>query len=109
MLTRNWRPAYETISRFEELVPSHAIVAVAFTDDEFEYALFGEKFTRTIQPIRPFDRNLDADDRPYLLPVPEEADFLLYEKQFYEPEVGDVDLGSEWYLRRLKTGGDTAR
>jgi len=93
-LTRGNVTYYEPAAAFDRLVPAHATVAVYLGGDSCEYALFGQRLTRTIIPIRPFNKGLQ--------PIPAEAGFLLYTAK-YSPCVlpGDIYLGADWYLRRL--------
>lgn len=97
---------YEVFHRFEELVPKDATVAVYFPEASLEYQLFGDKFTRTIIPVRPF-RNENV-------PLSHKADYLIYQKdETISQEKNDIYLGKEritncdYYLRKLsKKRGD---
>ena len=68
-LTRNRRAYTEPVRRFEQIVPAGATVAVFFSEDMFEYPLFGEGLTRRLIPVNPFGR----EPRP----SPADADFLI--------------------------------
>jgi hypothetical protein len=79
-------------------VPIDAKVAVYLKSDTtyspFEYPLFGEKLTRTIIPINSFVNGL--------IPIPENADYLLYDLGYPCANVSDDEyLGYDWYLRKL--------
>lgn len=93
-LTRNTPDYYEPLQRYDELTPADATVAVFLYVDAFEYPLFGEGLTRTIFPINSFDKGV--------LPIPAEADYLLYGDGFPCPALPeDTHLGEDLYLRKL--------
>jgi hypothetical protein len=101
--------AYET---YDSIVPQDATVALATINDDFEYPLYGEKLTRKLITINPFEKGLQ--------PIPKEADYLFYAKSVINdtskikalPQ--DIRLGSDttttglavkgedYYLRKLK-------
>lgn len=103
------RPEFrEAYYKFEELVPTDAIVALG-TQQEHEdyiYPLWGKNFKRTLIPIHPF--------RSAVKPIPSEAEYLFYSEGVIEKEDGDIFLGggdktndtpvpeSHFYLRKLK-------
>lgn len=96
-------PAFQ---KFEELVPKDAIVALGTTNEDFEYPLWGEDFTRTLIPIHPF--------KAVLKPIPNEAHYLFYTQGIFPYQVGDIQLNqgdlrndtpvkeNVFYLRKLK-------
>ena len=93
-LTRGNVTYYEPAAAFDRLVPGKATVAVYLSGDSCEYALFGQHLTRTIIPIRPFNKGLQ--------PIPSNADFLLYTAKYFPCMLPtDIHLGADWYLRRL--------
>ncbi len=93
-LTRNRPKYYEPLKSFDQLVPKGATVAVFLGADSFEYPLFGEHLTRTIIPIRPFEKGLQ--------PTPINAEYLLYTQSFPCADIQeDRYLGADWYLRQL--------
>lgn len=92
-LTRNRPDYYEPIQRFDQSVPKDATVAVFLQGDSFEYPLFGEYLTRTLIPINSFKKGLQ--------PIPVEADYLLYSREFPCASPADLHLGANWYLRKL--------
>lgn len=104
MFTRNRTETYAPIKKFEELVPSDAVVALAMTGDQFDYPLFGKGLTRKLLPIRPWNINIGVSGMmpAKLLPIPEEAEYLLYWEIYYPHLPGDIDLGGSWWLRRLE-------
>jgi len=89
---------------FDRVVPSDAIIAVALPGDMPEYALFGERLTRTLLPINPFEAG------PYgaLQPIPERAEWLLFSAAVdIAVEPRDLQLPiipnkDACYLRRLR-------
>jgi hypothetical protein len=81
------------VRRFDAIVPRAATVAVCLPPDSFEYPLFGDGLTRRLLPINSF--------RLGRLPVPSDAEYLLYAADLEPHEPGDVHLGADWYLRRL--------
>jgi 4-amino-4-deoxy-L-arabinose transferase-like glycosyltransferase len=87
------RPYYEPLKKFEELVPKEAVVAVCLPENSFEYPLFGERCTRRIVPAYSHLKGF--------LPIPKDADYLLYSREILDPRESDIYLGAEWYLRRL--------
>jgi 4-amino-4-deoxy-L-arabinose transferase-like glycosyltransferase len=101
--------AYQT---FDSIVPQNATVALATINDDFEYPLYGEKLTRKLITINPFEQGLK--------PIPKEADYLFYAKSVINDTSKikalptDIRLGSDttmtnldvkgqdYYLRKLK-------
>ncbi|WP_439580848.1 ArnT family glycosyltransferase [Dyadobacter bucti] len=101
--------AYET---YDSIVPQNATVALATVNSDFEYPLYGEKLTRKLISINPFEQGLR--------PIPKEADYLFYAKSVINDTSKikslptDIRLGSDtsmnnliekgqdYYLRKLK-------
>ncbi|KQS31307.1 glycosyltransferase family 39 protein [Dyadobacter sp. Leaf189] len=115
------RIEFQTIARpditkaykaFDSIVPQNATVALATINDDFEYPLYGEKLTRKLITINPFEQGLK--------PIPKEADYLFYAKSVINDTSKikalptDIRLGSDttmtnldvkgqdYYLRKLK-------
>lgn len=81
------RPDCVPMREFERLVPAQATVAVYLPDDACEYPLFGQKWQRTLIPIR-------------WIEIPNTADYLLYDQTIFAyPLPTDQHLGLNWYLR----------
>jgi len=91
-------PIFEApLRRFEELVPPTAAVAVCLNPNVFEYPLFGYRLTRRIIPLNSFWRGRQA--------IPPGVGYLLWEDDFdpaFGRQTGDVHLGKDLYLRKLK-------
>jgi Dolichyl-phosphate-mannose-protein mannosyltransferase len=95
--------AYE---KFNEIVPQNASVALATINDDYEYPLWGDKLTRKLYVINPFEKGLQ--------PIPKSADYLFFDKSLINPQLGDIRLGTDtlmkgvivrgedYYLRKLK-------
>jgi len=94
-------------SRFDKIVPQDATVALATINDDYEYPLWGNNFTRKLIPINPFEQGLQA--------IPVEANYLFFSKNVITPIAGDIRLGTDttmkehiivrgedYYLRKLK-------
>ncbi len=87
----------EAIRNYERLVPPDSSVAAAVNPNSLEYLLFGRRLAREIIPINSFHRGTQ--------PVPPEADFLLWADDFdqiFNRADGDIHLGKDWWLRRLR-------
>ena len=97
-------PAY---LKFDSIVPLNAIVALATINDDYEYPLWGNHFTRKLIPINPFEQGLQK--------IPEEANYLFFAEKVIKPIKGDIRLGTnlslkegvivpgeDYYLRKLK-------
>ncbi|GAB3182065.1 glycosyltransferase family 39 protein [Telluribacter humicola] len=96
-------PAY---LKFDSIVPQDATVALGTINDDFEYPLYGDKLTRRLITINPFEKGVQ--------PIPPEADYLFFAKSVIKPQPGDIRLGSDttmndlivkgedYYLRKLK-------
>lgn len=95
----------DPIGNFEKLVPPDAVVAACLNPNSFEYPLFGRGLTRTVIPLNSFRQGLQ--------PVPPEADYLLWAGGnspdhhddfdfIFNRTEGDVHLGKDWWLRRLR-------
>nr|WP_295931065.1 glycosyltransferase family 39 protein [uncultured Dyadobacter sp.] len=98
--------------RFDSLVPQNATVALATVNSDFEYPLYGEKLTRKLISINPFEEGLR--------PIPKDADYLFYARKVINDTSKiralptDIRLGSDttmhhliekgedYYLRKLK-------
>ena len=90
---------------FDLIVPQNAVVALATINDDYEYPLWGKKFTRHLIPINPFDQGLQK--------IPQNADYLFFAKTLIKPQNGDIRLGTDlskndllvkgedYYLRKL--------
>ena len=98
---------YIPYKRFDELVPAKATVALATINDDYEYPLYGPKLSRRLIAINPFEQGLK--------PIPQNADYLFFDKSVITPKPGDVRLGTDttmrnavivpgedYYLRKLK-------
>ena len=96
-------PAYQN---FEKLVPKNAVVALGTINDDFEYPLWGPKFSRKLIPLNPFEQGIQA--------IPNNADYLFFSKRVFQPQAGDIRLGTDttlvegvlvrgedYYLRKL--------
>lgn len=97
-------PAY---LKFDSIVPLNATVALATINDDYEYPLWGNRFTRKLIPINPFEQGLQQ--------IPDEANYLFFAKKLIKPIKGDIRLGTnltlkegiivpgeDYYLRKLK-------
>lgn len=93
-LTAERPPMLEPLENFDRLVPADAVVATDLPENSYEYPLFGESLTRTILPI-----DLYWYGRQ---PIPTNADFLVYAGTTPNAQVGDIELGAGWYLRKLR-------
>lgn len=105
-LTINRPDITKAYQNFEKLVPKNATVALGTINDDFEYPLWGEKFSRKLIPLNPFEQGIQA--------IPAKADYLFFSKQVFKPQQGDVRLGTDttlvegvlvrgedYYLRKL--------
>ncbi|TDE16556.1 ArnT family glycosyltransferase [Dyadobacter psychrotolerans] len=94
-------PAYE---RYDSIVPQNATVALATTNSDFEYPLYGKKLTRKLISINPFEEGLR--------PIPKEADYLFYARSVINDTSkikalpGDLRLGSDTTLTNLDEKGE---
>ena len=100
--------AYAAYVKFDSLVPAKAIVALATTNEDFEYPLWGEKLSRILIPIHPF--------KAAIKPIPSNADYLLITEGVLPILKTDVHLNglevgikavnpvatNQYYLRKLK-------
>jgi len=93
-LTRNRILYTKPIIEFEKQVQADATVAVFLRENSYEYPLFGRHLTRRIIPINSF---LMGN-----LPVPAEAQYLLYDRTYPDSLRTDCFLGEDWYLRKIK-------
>ncbi len=94
-------------TKFDQIVPQKAIVALATINDDYEYPLWGNSFSRKLIPINPFEQGLQ--------PIPAHAEYLFFAKSVITPLPGDINLGTshdfysgvivpaeDYYLRKLK-------
>jgi hypothetical protein len=94
-------------TKFDQLVPPNAVIALGTVNDDFEYPLWGNQFTRKLIPINPFEQGLQ--------PIPAEADYLFFSKKVIKPLPNDIRLGTDtsitehiivpaedYYLRKLR-------
>lgn len=88
-------PAY---LKFNELVPQNAVVALGTMNDDFEYPLWGDKLTRTLIVLNPFEQGLR--------PIPKEAEYLFFAKSVIKPQKGDIRLGTDTTMKELITKGE---
>ena len=93
--------------KFDSIVPKNATVALGTINDDYEYPLWGDRFTRKLIPINPFEQGLQK--------IPVEANYLFFTKSIIQPIKGDIRLGTnlslkegiivpgeDYYLRKLK-------
>jgi len=93
---------------FEKIVPKNAKVALGTLNDDYEYPLWGNEFTRKLTPINPFEKGIQA--------IPEGTDYLFFSSEVIKPQKGDILLDTKkvncdslltvkagnYYLRKLK-------
>lgn len=79
---------YSLFTRFDELVPQNAIVALGTDTEDFEYPFWGASLGRRLLPIHPFKKPLK--------PIPSDADFLIYTEGIFTPKSGDILLNSDY-------------
>ncbi|MBC8155716.1 MAG: hypothetical protein H7Z72_22745 [Bacteroidetes bacterium] len=96
---------YVPYKRFNELVPDTATVALGTINDDYEYPLYGDKLSRRLLPINPFEQGVR--------PIPKAAQYLFFAKSVIKPQPGDIRLGTDttrkdvivkaedYYLRKL--------
>ncbi len=97
---------YEPYSKFNKIVPQNAVVALATINDDFEYPLWGDKLTRKIYAVNPFEKGLQ--------PLPADTEYLFFAKSVIQPQSGDIRLSTDkvfdniivkaedYYLRKIK-------
>jgi hypothetical protein len=86
-------PKYaEAVRRYETIVPADATVAI-YGDYMLEYVFFGARMTRRIVPL--------GDGRQPMRAIPDGTQFLLFSSKTLPPSEADVQLGQDWFLRRL--------
>ncbi|MES2517278.1 MAG: glycosyltransferase family 39 protein [Bacteroidota bacterium] len=88
-------PAYV---KYNEIVPQTATVAVATINDDYEYPLWGNKLTRKLIVVNPFEKGVQ--------PIPKEADYLFFAKSVIKPQKGDIRLGTDTTLTNLIVRGE---
>lgn len=107
MMTIGRPDTYRAYLRFDQLVPENATVALGTINDDYEYPLYGPHLSRRLIAINPFERGVQ--------PIPNEADYLFFDKSVIKPQPGDLRLGTDttmtegvvvrgedYYLRKLK-------
>jgi hypothetical protein len=105
VLTTSRPDITQAYQNFDSIVPDNATVALATINDDYEYPLWGKKFSRYLIPINPFDQGLQK--------IPAEAQYLFFAKSILRPQKGDIRLGTDlrkndllvkgedYYLRKL--------
>jgi len=105
VLTTSRPDITQAYQNFDSIVPANATVALATINDDYEYPLWGKKFSRYLIPINPFDQGLQK--------IPAEAQYLFFAKSILRPQKGDIRLGTDlrkndllvkgedYYLRKL--------
>ncbi len=88
-------PAYQ---KFNEIVPQNATVALATINDDYEYPLWGNKLTRKLIVVNPFEKGVQ--------PIPKNAEYLFFAKSVIKPIKGDIRLGSDTTLTNLIVKGE---
>lgn len=88
-------PAYQ---KFNEIVPQNATVAVATINDDYEYPLWGNKLTRKLIVVNPFEKGVQ--------PMPKKAQYLFFAKSVIKPLKGDIRLGTDTTLTNLIVKGE---
>lgn len=90
-LTRSHLENLQPLTKFEQLVPADAVVAVDY--DRYEYIFFGKGLTRTLLPVgKIVKENLSLSSA---------AQFLLYAGKSPSARPHDISLGGDLYLRKL--------
>ncbi|RXK52260.1 glycosyltransferase family 39 protein [Aquirufa rosea] len=105
-LTINRPDITKAYQNFEKIVPQNAVVALGTINDDFEYPLWGPKFSRQLIPLNPFEQGLQE--------IPKKAQYLFFSKNVIKPQMGDIRLGTDttlvegvivrgedYYLRKL--------
>lgn len=87
--------AYEN---FNKLVPQNATVALGTINDDYEYPLWGDKLTRKLIVLNPFEQGLR--------PIPKEADYLFFAKSVIKPQPGDIRLGTDTLMKNVIVRGE---
>jgi hypothetical protein len=88
-------PAY---LKFNEIVPQNAQVALATINDDFEYPLWGDKLTRKLIVVNPFEKGVQ--------PIPKGTDYLFFDKSVIKPQKGDIRLGTDTTLKNIIVKGE---
>ncbi|MEA5457476.1 hypothetical protein VB796_00395 [Arcicella sp. LKC2W] len=88
-------PAYQ---KFNEIVPQNATVAVATINDDYEYPLWGNKLTRKLIVVNPFEKGVQ--------PMPKNTQYLFFAKSVIKPLKGDIRLGTDTTLTNLIVKGE---
>ncbi|MBP6385545.1 MAG: glycosyltransferase family 39 protein [Pseudarcicella sp.] len=106
MLTIVRPDLYDPYMKFNKLVPQNAVVALATINDDFEYPLWGDKLTRKIYAVNPFEKGLQS--------LPADTEYLFFAKSVISPIPGDLRLSNDkvfkdiivkaedYYLRKIK-------
>lgn len=105
-LTINRPDITKAYQNFEKIVPKNAVVALGTINDDFEYPLWGAKFSRRLIPLNPFEQGIQN--------IPSDAQYLFFSKNVFKPQAGDIRLGTDttlvegvlvrgedYYLRKL--------
>jgi Dolichyl-phosphate-mannose-protein mannosyltransferase len=87
--------AYENFNR---LVPQTATVALATINDDFEYPLWGDKLTRKLIVINPFEKGIQ--------PIPPKTGYLFFAKSVIKPQNGDIRLGTDTTMTNIIVRGE---
>jgi hypothetical protein len=87
--------AYEN---FNKIVPQNALVALATINDDYEYPLWGDKLTRKLIVINPFEKGLK--------PIPKNAQYLFFDKSVIKPIAGDIRLGTDTLMKNIIVRGE---
>ncbi|MBB6005299.1 glycosyltransferase family 39 protein [Arcicella rosea] len=87
--------AYEN---FNKIVPQNATVALGTINDDYEYPLWGDKLTRKLIVLNPFEQGLR--------PIPKEADYLFFAKSVIKPQPGDIRLGTDTLMKNVIVRGE---
>ena len=84
--------------KFNEIVPQNASVALATINDDFEYPLWGNKLTRKLKVINPFEKGLQ--------PIPQGTGYLFFDKSVIKPQNGDIRLGTDTLMKNVTVRGE---
>jgi hypothetical protein len=79
-------------------VPQDATVALGTINDDYEYPLWGNKLTRKLFVLNPFEQGLR--------PIPKEAQYLFFAKSVIKPQLGDIRLGTDTTMKDMITRGE---
>ncbi|MGE3263065.1 MAG: hypothetical protein AB7K68_14885 [Bacteriovoracia bacterium] len=93
-MMRNRGNFLSVYQKLEQNLPERGQLATRIPGDQPEYILFGPKLSRVVLPTNDFDRGL--------LNIPPSADWFFFHSSLEKPRAGDIDLGQDFYLRKLK-------